>query len=90
MDIKRDIMDNSLKWKLRLKRKPLIIQGARQTGKTCIKQKPVSFRLFWNTIVSSTVNLAFMLPKQNTIHVLQNVLFQKCLPSVPWKAFLFH
>lgn len=46
MDIKRDIMDNSLKWKLRPKRKPLIIQEARQTGKTCIMQKPVSFRLF--------------------------------------------
>lgn len=39
MDIKRDIMDDLLKWKLRPKRKPLIIQGARQIGKTWIMQK---------------------------------------------------
>lgn len=39
MDIKRDIMDDLLKWKLRPKRKTLIIQGARQTCKTWIMQK---------------------------------------------------
>lgn len=39
MDIKRDIMDDLLKWKLRPKRKPLIIQGVRQIGKTWIMQK---------------------------------------------------
>lgn len=30
MDIKRDKMDDWLKWKLRPKRKPLIIRGARK------------------------------------------------------------
>ena len=39
MEIKRDIMTALLKWKQRLERKPLIIQGARQTGKTWIMRK---------------------------------------------------
>ncbi len=36
MEIKRDIMTDLLKWKHRSERKPLIIQGARQIGKTWI------------------------------------------------------
>ncbi|RHJ92033.1 ATP-binding protein [Parabacteroides bouchesdurhonensis] len=39
MEIKRDIMAALLKWKQRPERKPLIIQGARQIGKTWIMQK---------------------------------------------------
>lgn len=39
MEIKRDIMEALLKWKQRPSRKPLIIQGARQIGKTWIMKK---------------------------------------------------
>lgn len=39
MEIKRDIMTALLKWKQRPERKPLIIQGARQIGKTWIMRK---------------------------------------------------
>lgn len=39
MEIKRDIMSALLKWKQRSERKPLIIQGARQIGKTWIMRK---------------------------------------------------
>lgn len=39
MEIKRDIMAALLKWKQRSERKPLIIQGARQIGKTWIMRK---------------------------------------------------
>lgn len=39
MEIKRDIMSILLKWKQRSERKPLIIQGARQIGKTWIMRK---------------------------------------------------
>lgn len=39
MEIKRDIMAALLKWKLQPERKPLIIQGARQIGKTWIMKK---------------------------------------------------
>lgn len=39
MEIKRDITDDLLKWKQRTGRKPLIIQGARQIGKTWVMQK---------------------------------------------------
>ena len=39
MEIKRDIMSTLLKWKQRSERKPLIIQGARQIGKTWIMRK---------------------------------------------------
>ncbi len=39
MEIKRDIMGSLLRWKQREERKPLIIQGARQIGKTWIMQK---------------------------------------------------
>ena len=39
MEIKRDVMDALLEWKQRPERKPLIIQGARQIGKTWIMQK---------------------------------------------------
>ena len=39
MEIKRDIIDNLVKWKQRKERKPLIIQGARQIGKTWIMKK---------------------------------------------------
>lgn len=39
MEIKRDIMYALLRWKQRSTRKPLIIQGARQIGKTWIMQK---------------------------------------------------
>lgn len=39
MEIKRDIMAALLKWKQRPERKPLIIQGARQIGKTWIMRK---------------------------------------------------
>lgn len=34
--MKRDIMNNLLKWKSRKNRKPLLVQGARQVGKTWI------------------------------------------------------
>lgn len=39
MKIKRDIMTALLKWKQQPERKPLIIQGARQIGKTWIMRK---------------------------------------------------
>lgn len=39
MEIKRDIMKALLQWKNRQQRKPLIIQGARQIGKTWIMKK---------------------------------------------------
>lgn len=39
MEIKRKVMDALLEWKQRPERKPLIIQGARQIGKTWIMQK---------------------------------------------------
>ncbi|MCF2593383.1 ATP-binding protein [Bacteroides caecigallinarum] len=39
MEIKREVMDALLEWKQRPERKPLIIQGARQIGKTWIMQK---------------------------------------------------
>ena len=39
MEIKRDVMDALLEWKQCPERKPLIIQGARQIGKTWIMQK---------------------------------------------------
>ncbi|WP_455622945.1 ATP-binding protein [Parabacteroides sp.] len=39
MEIERDIMPALLKWKQRSERKPLIIQGARQIGKTWIMRK---------------------------------------------------
>lgn len=39
MEIKRDIMTALLKWKQQPERKPLIIQGARQIGKTWIMRK---------------------------------------------------
>lgn len=39
MEIKRNIMSALLKWKQRSERKPLIIQGARQIGKTWIMRK---------------------------------------------------
>lgn len=39
MEIKRDIMEALLQWKQRSSRKPLIIQGARQTGKTWVMKK---------------------------------------------------
>lgn len=39
MEIKRDIMEALLQWKNRQQRKPLIIQGARQIGKTWIMKK---------------------------------------------------
>lgn len=39
MEIKRDIVVALLKWKQRPERKPLIIQGARQIGKTWIMRK---------------------------------------------------
>lgn len=39
MEIKRDIMAALLEWKQRQERKPLIIQGARQIGKTWIMRK---------------------------------------------------
>lgn len=39
MEIERDIMSALLKWKQRSERKPLIIQGARQIGKTWIMRK---------------------------------------------------
>lgn len=39
MEITRDIMTALLKWKQRQERKPLIIQGTRQIGKTWVMQK---------------------------------------------------
>ena len=39
MEIKRDIMEALLQWKNRQQRKPLIIQGARQIGKTWVMKK---------------------------------------------------
>lgn len=39
MEIKREIMTALVEWKQRPKRKPLIIQGTRQTGKTRIMRK---------------------------------------------------
>ena len=39
MEIKRDVMDALLEWKQCPERKPLIIQGAHQIGKTWIMQK---------------------------------------------------
>lgn len=39
MEIKRDIMKALLEWKQRSERKPLIIRGARQTGKTWVMRK---------------------------------------------------
>lgn len=39
MEIKRDIMSALLKWKQRSERKPLLIQGACQIGKTWIMRK---------------------------------------------------
>lgn len=39
MEIKREIMAKLLKWKQKTVHKPLIIQGARQTGKTWIMKK---------------------------------------------------
>lgn len=39
MEIERDIMSDLLAWKQRVERKPLIIQGARQIGKTWIMRK---------------------------------------------------
>ena len=39
MEIQRDIMVALLSWKQRTERKPLIIQGARQIGKTWVMRK---------------------------------------------------
>lgn len=39
MEIKREIMSALLQWKQRSERKPLIIQGARQIGKTWVMRK---------------------------------------------------
>ena len=39
MEIERDIMSALLEWKRRPERKPLIIQGTRQIGKTWIMRK---------------------------------------------------
>ena len=39
MEIKRDITAALLEWEQRPERKPLIIQGARQIGKTWIMRK---------------------------------------------------
>src|SRR3989339_1643069 len=37
--MKRTIMKNLIEWKLQLKRKPLILMGARQVGKTFVLKK---------------------------------------------------
>lgn len=39
MEIKRDIMSALVRWKQRPDRKPLIIQGTRQIGKTWVMKK---------------------------------------------------
>ena len=39
MEIQMDIMVALLSWKQRTERKPLIIQGARQIGKTWVMRK---------------------------------------------------
>ena len=39
MEIRRDIMDRLVQWKVSARRKPLVIQGARQIGKTWIMRK---------------------------------------------------
>lgn len=39
MDMKRNILDELIKWKDNAKRKPLILQGARQVGKTWILKR---------------------------------------------------
>ena len=39
MEIKRDIIESLFRWKQRGDRKPLIIQGTRQIGKTWIMKK---------------------------------------------------
>ncbi len=39
MELKRELMEALLQWKNRQQRKPLIIQGARQIGKTWIMKK---------------------------------------------------
>ena len=39
MEIWRDIMDRLVQWKVSARRKPLVIQGARQIGKTWIMRK---------------------------------------------------
>ena len=39
MELKRDLLDGLISWKSKRKRKPLILQGARQVGKTWLLRK---------------------------------------------------
>ena len=52
MEIKRDITAALLEWEQRPERKPLIIQGARQIGKTWIMRKfgeeKSTLEVLWN------------------------------------------
>jgi predicted AAA+ superfamily ATPase len=54
MDLNRDLMNNLVKWKNRPSRKPLLVNGARQTGKTWLSQE------FGRREFRNTVRLDFM------------------------------
>lgn len=39
LELKRDLLDEMIKWKMKDKRKPLVLQGSRQVGKTWLLKK---------------------------------------------------
>lgn len=39
MELKRDILNSLIAWKTKRKRKPLLLQGARQVGKSWLLKK---------------------------------------------------
>lgn len=40
MELKRDLLEELIVWKSKRKRKPLILQGARQVGKSWLLNSP--------------------------------------------------
>lgn len=50
MELKRDVLDTMIAWKTKRNRKPMLLQGARQVGKTWLLKK-LGKQVFDNCVI---------------------------------------
>lgn len=91
MELKRDILETLVEWKSKRKRKPLLLQGARQVGKSWLLKKlgEVAFENYVVVNIDKEPTIAEIFTRTKDPHrVIEQIALIKGIPILPEKTLL--
>ncbi len=86
----RKALENLTKWQTKSHRKPLILRGARQVGKsTLIKEFGKEFTYFIQLNLEKPSDRRFFAKEREVQEIWQQIIFENNIPNEPTKTLLF-